>query len=66
MKEICRVHFPDLMLIDDSNNGQGQQKLDGRKRTTNRWDWNLARKIIDKKLDGRKVPSNHLDQGEQI
>jgi hypothetical protein len=36
MKELCRVHFPDLMLIDDSNNERDQQDLDVCKRTTNR------------------------------
>jgi hypothetical protein len=28
LKELFRVHFPDLELTDDSNDGQGQQNLD--------------------------------------
>jgi hypothetical protein len=47
-KELFRVHFPDLGLIDDSyDNGQGQQKLGICERITNRADWNLAGRVIN-------------------
>jgi hypothetical protein len=47
LKDLCRVHFPESTLIDDSNDGQEQQNLDVCRRKTNRRDWNLARKIIN-------------------
>jgi hypothetical protein len=48
LKELFRVHFPDLKLIDDSHDdGQGQQKLEICERITNRGDWNLARHVIN-------------------
>jgi hypothetical protein len=47
VKELFTVHFPDSILIDDSNDGQGQQILDICKCTTKRGDWNMARNVIN-------------------
>jgi hypothetical protein len=53
LEELFRVQFPDSELIDDScDDGQGQQNLDICECITNRGDWNLARRMINKKLDG--------------
>jgi hypothetical protein len=47
LKELFRVHFPDSTLIDDSNDGLGQQNLDVCRHRMNRGDWNLARNVIN-------------------
>jgi hypothetical protein len=52
LKEIFRVHFPDSILTDDSNDRQGQQNLDVCKCITNRGDWNLAINVINEKSVG--------------
>jgi hypothetical protein len=43
LKELFRVHFPDFKLIEDSDDGQGQQHLGICGRVMNRGDWNLAK-----------------------
>jgi hypothetical protein len=53
LKRFFRVHFPDSMLIDNSNDGHGRQNLDVCKHTTNNGDWNLVRIVIHQsKLHG--------------
>jgi hypothetical protein len=53
LKELFRVHFPDLKLIDDSyDDGQGQQNLGICGRITNRGDWNLAKRVINQSKIG--------------
>jgi hypothetical protein len=46
-KELFIVHFPESMLTDDLNDGQGQPNLDKCRRRTNQGDWNLARNVIN-------------------
>jgi hypothetical protein len=47
--ELFRVHFSESKLIDDScDDGQGQQNLGICECITNRGDWNLARRMINK------------------
>jgi hypothetical protein len=46
LSELFRVHFPDSLLIDDLDNGQGQQNLDTSRGRTNRADWDLAKVLI--------------------
>jgi hypothetical protein len=46
LKELFRVHFPDLKQIDDSYDyGEGQLKLGMCEGITNRGDWNLAKRV---------------------
>jgi hypothetical protein len=46
MSEWFRVHFPDSLLIDDLDNGQGQQNMDTSRGRTNRADWDLSKVLI--------------------
>jgi hypothetical protein len=46
LSEVFRVHFPDSLLIDDLDNGQGQQNLDTSRGKTNMADWDLAKVLI--------------------
>jgi hypothetical protein len=46
-EELYRVHFPDTMLVDDSNDGQGQQSLDISKCIMNKGKWNMARNLTN-------------------
>jgi hypothetical protein len=46
LSELFRVHFPDSLLIDDLDNGQGQQNLDTSRGRTNGADWDLAKVFI--------------------
>jgi hypothetical protein len=52
LKELFRVHFPDSKLIDDSGDAQDQQNLGICEHITNRGDWDLAKCVINQKLDG--------------
>jgi hypothetical protein len=48
LEELFRVNFPDSKPIDDlHDNGQGQQNLGKCEHTTNRADWNLAKRVIN-------------------
>jgi hypothetical protein len=48
LEELFRVHFPDSKPIDDSrDNRQGQQNLGKCECTTDRADWNLAKRVIN-------------------
>jgi hypothetical protein len=47
LKELFRVHFPDSISADDSNDGLDQQSLDVRKCTMNWGERNLARNVIN-------------------
>jgi hypothetical protein len=47
LKEYFRFHFLDSKLIDDSDDGQGQQNLGICGCITNRGDWNLAKRVIN-------------------
>jgi hypothetical protein len=46
LKELFRVHFPDSKLIEDSDDGHGQQNLGIYGCVTNRGNWNLAKYVI--------------------
>jgi hypothetical protein len=46
LRELFTVHFPDSLLIDDLDNGQGQLNLDTSRSRTNRADWDLAKVLI--------------------
>jgi hypothetical protein len=46
LSDMFRVHFPDSLLIDDLDNGQGQQNLDISRSKTNSADWDLAKVLI--------------------
>jgi hypothetical protein len=50
LEELFRVHFPDSKLIDESDDGQGQQNLGICERITNRGDWNLAKRVINQSI----------------
>jgi hypothetical protein len=47
LKEVFRVHFPDSKLIEDSDDGQRQEKLGICGRITNRGDWNMAKCVVN-------------------
>jgi hypothetical protein len=47
LNELFRVYFPDSKLIDNLDDGQGQQNLSTCQSRTNRADWNLAKVIIN-------------------
>jgi hypothetical protein len=55
LKELFGVHFPDSKLIDDSNDREGQQNSDVYGRTTNRGDWNLAKRVKNQSKIGREL-----------
>jgi hypothetical protein len=50
LKELLRIHFPDSMLTDDSNIGQGQQNVDICRCTKYRGNWNLARNVLNQSI----------------
>jgi hypothetical protein len=47
LKELFRVHLPDSILIDNSDDGQDQQNLGICERIMNGGDWDLAKRVIN-------------------